>query len=68
MAKALLGYSSAPGALAAAELATLRRKCRDLQAEVDRLAATNDALTTLVAEHHLLDVNERTLVAEPALT
>ena len=57
MAKALYGHvgSSDPRLMAEvmAQAATLRRRVRQLEDEVTRLAAANDALTDLVAEAHL---------------
>ena len=44
MAKALLGHVGGPEPLLLAEVAMLRRRVRDLQAEVLRLAAENDAM------------------------
>ena len=65
MAKALLGYLGGPDPVVASELARLRRRTRDLQDEVERLRAANEALTALVAEDQLLSLaTER----EPALT
>jgi hypothetical protein len=43
MAKALLGYVGGPDTRLLAEVAVLRRRIRDLEAEVLRLAAENDA-------------------------
>jgi hypothetical protein len=65
MAKALLGHLGGPDPVVMAELARLRRRTRDLEDEVDRLRAANEALTALVAEDQLLSLaTER----EPALT
>jgi hypothetical protein len=67
MAKALIGYLGGPDPLVAAEIARLRIRVRDLEDEVARLHATNDALTAVVAGEPLLsvaDVDTR----EPALT
>lgn len=65
MAKALLGYLGGPDPVVASELARLRRRTRDLEDEVERLRAANEALTALVAEDQLLSLaTER----EPALT
>jgi hypothetical protein len=55
MAKALLGYLGGPDPVTTAELAALRRRVRDLEAEVTRLAAANDALTGLVAAQVALE-------------
>jgi hypothetical protein len=64
MAKALLGHLGGPDPVVMAELARLRRRARDLEDEVERLHAANEALTALVAEDQLLSLTER----EPALT
>jgi predicted component of type VI protein secretion system len=64
MAKALLGHLGGPDPVVLAEIARLRRRVRDLQDEVDRLRAANEALTALVAEDQMLSVTDR----EPALT
>ncbi len=65
MAKALLGHLGGPDPVVMAELARLRRRTRDLEDEVERLRAANEALTALVAEDQLLSLaSER----EPALT
>jgi hypothetical protein len=65
MAKALLGYLGGPDPVVASELARLRRRTRDLEDEVERLRAANEALTALVAQDQLLSLaTER----EPALT
>ena len=65
MAKALLGHLGGPDPVVVAELARLRRRTRDLEDEVERLRAANEALTALVAQDQLLSLaTER----EPALT
>jgi hypothetical protein len=64
MAKALLGHLGGPDPVVLAEIARLRRRIRDLESEVDRMRAANDALTVLVAQDQMLSVAER----EPALT
>jgi hypothetical protein len=64
MAKALLGHLGGPDPVVVAELARLRRRTRDLEDEVERLRAANEALTALVAEDQLLSLTDR----EPALT
>ena len=65
MAKALLGHLGGPDPVVMAELARLRRRTRDLEDELERLRAANEALTALVAEDQLLSLaTER----EPALT
>jgi hypothetical protein len=65
MAKALLGHLGGPDPVVMAEIARLRRRARDLEDEVERLRAANEALTALVAEDQLLSLaSDR----EPALT
>ena len=64
MAKALLGHLGGPGPMAAAEMARLSRRVRDLEEEVERLRAANEALTSLVTEERLIKLDER----EPVLT
>jgi hypothetical protein len=65
MAKALLGHIGGPDPVVMAELARLRRRARDLEDEVERLHAANEALTALVAEDQLLSLTSQ---REPALT
>jgi len=65
MAKALLGHLGGPDPVVMAELARLRRRARDLEDEVERLHAANDALTALVADEQLLSITSQ---REPALT
>jgi hypothetical protein len=48
MAKALLGYVGGPDPRLLAEVAVLRRRVRDLEAELLRLRAENDALAAAV--------------------
>jgi hypothetical protein len=55
MAKALLGHLGGPDPVTTAELAALRRRVRDLEAEVTRLSAANDALAGLVAAQVALE-------------
>jgi hypothetical protein len=65
MAKALFGHLGGPDPVVMAELARLRRRARDLEDEVARLMAANEALTALVAEDQMLSLaGDR----EPALT
>ena len=64
MAKALLGHLGGPDPVVLAEIARLRNRVGDLEAEVDRLHAVNDALTAVIAEDQVLTVTDR----EPALT
>jgi hypothetical protein len=56
MAKALLGHLGGPDPVVMAELARLRRRARDLEDEVARLMAANEALTALVAEDQMLSL------------
>jgi len=64
MAKALLGHLGGPDPVVLAEIARLRSRVRDLEAEVDRLHAVTDALTAVIAEDQVLTVTDR----EPVLT
>ena len=64
MAKALLGHLGGPDPVVLAEIARLRSRVRDLEAEVDRLHAVNDALNAVITEDQVLSVTDR----EPALT
>lgn len=69
MAKALLGHVGGPDPLVVADLARLRRRVRELEQEVVRLRATNEALAALVAEDVMLEPEGRLLtLGEPALT
>ncbi|WP_037917511.1 hypothetical protein [Actinacidiphila yeochonensis] len=65
MAKALLGYVGGPDPRLLAEMRRLQRRVQDLEAELIRMQAENDALTVASHEESLLgiDVNH----AEPAL-
>jgi hypothetical protein len=49
MAKALFGHVGGPDSRLLAEVAMLRRRVRDLEAEVLRLSAENDALLRVEA-------------------
>ena len=62
MAKALYGHLAADPALLA-EVAHLRRRVRDLEDEVGRLRAENDALAPLVTEDELVELR-----TQPVLT
>src|SRR4051794_34922403 len=66
MAKALYGHLAADPALLS-EVAHLRRRVRDLEDEIGRLRAENDALAPLVTDQELVELRslERT---EPVLT
>ena len=50
MAKALIGYVGGPTASQVREVALLRRRVADLEAEVLRLKAENDGLQAAVAD------------------
>ena len=66
MAKALLGHLGGPDPRLLAEVATLRRRVRDLEAEMLRLRAENDALAAAVApsdELISLDVHSDAVLA-----
>jgi hypothetical protein len=67
MAKALLGYVGGPDPRLLAEMRRLKRRVQDLESELNRMQAENDALTAAAGEQRLLssiDVSQR----EPALT
>jgi hypothetical protein len=71
MAKALLGHLGGPDLVVLSEMARLRRRVRDLEDEVARLRAANEALTVVVAEEQMLSVPDRLAdrpAREPALT
>jgi hypothetical protein len=70
MAKALIGYLGGPDPVVAAEIARLRVRVRDLEDEVARLHATNEALSAVVAGEQMLSVADVADVTsrEPALT
>jgi len=63
MAKALLGHIGGSDPRILADLAVLRRRVSDLEAEVLRLRAENDALSVVSEDLLTLDVTS----AEPAL-
>lgn len=65
MAKALLGHVGGPDPRMVAEMRRLQQRVRDLEAELVRLQAENDALATEAHDDVLtLAVKDR----EPALT
>ncbi|WP_033215123.1 hypothetical protein [Kitasatospora phosalacinea] len=67
MAKALLGYVGGPDPRMLSEMRRLQQRVQDLENELVRLQAENDALSAVVDEHSLLssiDLDQR----EPALT
>ena len=65
MAKALLGHVGGPDPRMVAEMRRLQQRVRDLEAELVRLQAENDALATATEDDVMsLTVKDR----EPALT
>jgi hypothetical protein len=64
MAKALLGHVGGPDPRMVAEMRRLQRRVRDLEAELVRLQAENDALATTQDGLVTLSSSDR----EPALT
>jgi hypothetical protein len=67
MAKALLGYVGGPDPRMLSEMRRLQQRVQDLEAELNRMQAENDALTAVADEHSLLssiEMDQR----EPALT
>lgn len=64
MAKALLGHVGGPDPRMVAEMRRLQRRVRDLEAELVRLQAENDALATTQDDLVTLSSPDR----EPALT
>lgn len=65
MAKALLGHVGGPDPRMVAEMRRLQQRVRDLEAELVRLQAENDALATAPDDDVMsLTVKDR----EPALT
>ena len=67
MAKALYGHIGGLDPQLAAEVLHLRRRVRDLEDEVERLSAANDALTNLVADD-LSDLDRVELPADVSVT
>lgn len=63
MAKALYGYVGGPTPAQVREVAMLRRRVADLEAEVLRLKAENDGLAAAVTERH--DVVTAADILEP---
>lgn len=55
MAKAILGHIGGPDPRLLAEVARLRRRVSDLQAEVERLTAENEALLPQTIGESLTD-------------
>ena len=66
MAKALLGHLGNADPQALTEVRRLRRRVDDLESQLLRLQAENDALHAAVSREELLTV-ERATAAEPAL-
>ncbi|BFV57144.1 hypothetical protein KCMC57_up22480 [Kitasatospora sp. CMC57] len=67
MAKALLGYVGGPDPRMLSEMRRLQQRVQDLESELIRMQAENDALTAVADEHSLLssiELDQR----EPALT
>ena len=66
MAKALFGHVGGPDLRLVDEVRRLRNRVRDLEAELARVTATNEALVASV--HVEDDLRFLTLDGEPALT
>jgi hypothetical protein len=66
MAKALLGYVGGPDPRLLAEMRRLQQRVQDLESELVRMQAENDALTVASREESLLSSIDVTR-AEPAL-
>ncbi len=67
MAKALLGYVGGPDPRMLSEMRRLQQRVQDLESELNRMQAENDALVAVADEHSLLssiELEQR----EPALT
>ncbi|GAA4571125.1 MULTISPECIES: hypothetical protein [Planotetraspora] len=64
MAKALLGHVGGPDPRMVSEMRRLQQRIRDLEAELTRLQAQNDALSAQTREETLVRLQDR----EPALT
>lgn len=67
MAKALLGYVGGPDPRMLSEMRRLQQRVQDLESELNRMQAENDALVAVADEHSLLssiELGQR----EPALT
>jgi hypothetical protein len=65
MAKALIGYVGGTDPRVLAEMRRLQRRVRDLEDEVVRLRAANDALSPQLADDELIALS---VEHEPALT
>ncbi|XVQ13169.1 hypothetical protein ACQP1W_11695 [Spirillospora sp. CA-255316] len=66
MAKALLGHVGGPDPRMVAEMRRLQQRVRDLEAELVRLQAENDALATEANDDNVLSLGVKD--REPALT
>lgn len=55
MAKALLGYVGGPDPRMLTEVRRLQQRVQDLESELLRMQAENDALTAVADEHSLLN-------------
>jgi hypothetical protein len=66
MAKALLGHVGAPDPRMVTEMRRLQRRVHDLESELVRLQAENDALSATVRNDELISLNVPT--REPVLT
>jgi hypothetical protein len=66
MAKALLGHVGAPDSRMVSEMRRLQRRVHDLESELVRLQAENDALSAAARNDELIRLNVPT--REPALT
>ncbi|KAB8177331.1 hypothetical protein ABZ860_26305 [Microbispora sp. NPDC046973] len=64
MAKALLGHVGGPDPRMISEMRRLQQRIRDLEAELTRLQAQNDALSAQTRDEALVRLQDR----EPALT
>lgn len=64
MAKALLGHVGGPDPRMVSEMRRLQQRIRDLEAELTRLQAQNDALAAQTRDEAFNRLQER----EPALT
>ncbi|GAA1310163.1 MULTISPECIES: hypothetical protein [Planotetraspora] len=64
MAKALLGHVGGPDPRMVSEMRRLQQRIRDLEAELTRLQAQNDALAAQTRDETLVRLQDR----EPALT
>ncbi|MEW9534670.1 hypothetical protein [Microbispora sp. NPDC049125] len=64
MAKALLGHVGGPDPRMISEMRRLQQRIRDLEAELNRLQAQNDALAAQTRDEDLVRLQDR----EPVLT